>query len=259
MPKKLTLFRAFFRRQLAYFRRYFANSLGGMLTLYVVFLLILGGYRGLSGPSGLQGDTTEALVVGYGLWFYMLMTYQDVSYTIRTEALTGTLEQLYMSIHSFGWVMGASVSAAFMANFVMWAVLLGVAMFTTGTALNIDLLSVLPVLIGTLLGPLGIGFIIGGLTLVFKRIESYTQMVQFVLIGLVAVPAERVVWMRLLPGSFGAGLVRDIMVRGASLAEIGAGNLALLFAIGVGHLLLGYAVYKQCERAAMSRGLLGHY
>jgi len=43
------------------------------------------------------------------------------------------------------------------------------------------------------------------------------------------------------------------MVRGASLAEIGAGNLALLFAIGVGHLLLGYAVYKQCERAAMSR------
>ena len=164
-----------------------------------------------------------------------------------------------MSIHSFGWVMGASVSAAFMANFVMWAVLLGVAMFTTGTALNIDLLSVLPVLIGTLLGPLGIGFIIGGLTLVFKRIESYTQMVQFVLIGLVAVPAERVVWMRLLPGSFGAGLVRDIMVRGASLAEIGAGNLALLFAIGVGHLLLGYAVYKQCERAAMSQGLLGHY
>lgn len=256
---KLVLFRAFLKKQYIYFRRYLVNSMGGMLTVYFVFLLIFWGYRGLSGPAWLEGNTAEDLVVGYVLWFFLYTTYQNVAQYIRTESLTGTLEQLYMSVHGFGWVMGASVFAAFLADMVMVALLMAAAMWTTGTVLHIDLAAVLPVMVGTLLGPLGLGFIVAGLTLIFQRIESYTQIVQFLLIGLVALPAEKVAWMRLLPGSFGAGLVRSIMVRGQSLMEVGIVNLALLFAIGLGHLALGCAVYKRCEQIAMSRGQLGHY
>lgn len=259
MRKKLLLLQAFFKKQVIYFRRYLLNTLGGMLTLYCIFLLILGGYRGLSGPTGLTGDTVEALVVGYVMWFFLYTTYQDVAQQIRSEALTGTLEQLYMSVHGFGWVIGAHVLAAFIANLFMAAVLLAVAMRTAGTVLHINLPALLPVFVGTLLGPVGLGLIIAGLTLIFQRIDSYTQIVQFLLIGLVAMPAEKVAWMRLLPGSFGAGLVREMMVRGRGLAEIGLSRLLLLFAIGAVHLLLGYGVYKLCEKRAMSRGLLGHY
>src|SRR5690554_4670465 len=104
----------------------------------------------------------------------MLSTYQDVWYTIRTEAQQGTLEQLYMSIHPFGWIMGAKVVARFFINLLLVAILLGAALFTTGVTLNLDLLSLMPVLIGTLLSSLGIGFLIGGITLMFKRIDSYT-------------------------------------------------------------------------------------
>lgn len=74
MRKKLILFWAFLKRQYVYFRRYLFNSLGGMLTLYVVFLLILGGYKGLVAPAGTEGDTLEALVVGYVLWFFLMTT-----------------------------------------------------------------------------------------------------------------------------------------------------------------------------------------
>lgn len=259
VPKKYLLFRAFLLRQLIYFRRYFMNSLGGMLTLFLVFLLIFGGYQGLSGPGGLKGDTAEVLVVGYVLWFFLYTTYQDVAQYIRTESLTGTLEQLYMSVHGFGWVMGASVLAAFLTNLVLVALLLWFAMSVTGTMLNVNLPALFPVIFGTLLGPLGLGFVVAGLTLLFQRIDSYTQMVQFLLIGLVALPAEQVAWMRLLPGSFGAALAREIMVRGKGVMEIGLGNYLLLFVIGIVHLLLGYGVYKLCEGKAMSRGQLGHY
>ena len=110
-----------------------------------------------------------------------------------------------------------------------------------------------------MLGMLGVGFAVGGVTLIIKRIDSYTQMIQFLLIALIAVPAERVLWMRLLPGSFGAGLIRGIMIDGQNLAQLGLSNLITMFLIGVLHLVLGYGIYKLCERKAMLQGMLGHY
>lgn len=256
MGKKLLLLQAFFKMEFITFRRYWVNSLGGMLTIYVIFLVLFGGYQGL---GGMEGDTAEVLVVGYVLWFFMLATYQDVWYTLRTEAQQGTLEQLYMSIHSFGWIMGAKVIARFFINLISVAILLWAALFTTGITLNLDLLSLMPVLIGTLLSSLGIGFLIGGITLIFKRIDSYTQMVQFVLIALIALPADRVPWMRLLPGSYGGALIRSILVDGSNLWGLGMGSLSLLFAVGLLHLAVGYGVYSFCEKRAMLYGMLGHY
>ena len=259
MLKKLLLLQAFFKKEFLIARRYWVNSLGGLLTLYVIFLMFFGGYQGLRGLAGLEGDTAEILVVGYVVWFFMLTTYQDISDTLRSEAQQGTLEQLYMSVHGFGWVMGAKVVAGFFINLIVVAILFLAATLTTGVRLNLDILALFPVLIGTLLGALGVGFIIGGITLILKRIESYTQMVQFLLIALVALPADRVLWMRLLPGSYGSALIRKVMVEGQNLTQLGLGNVAVMFFIGILHLVLSYLVYKLCERKAMIQGTLGHY
>jgi ABC-2 type transport system permease protein len=257
---KLILFAAFFKKEFILFRRYLVNSLGGMLTIYIVFLLLFGGYRGFASMAGAVGGSgIENLVVGYVLWFFMLTTYQDVFHTILLEARQGTLEQLYMSVHGFGWVMGAKAAAGFVVNLIFVVVLLIAAMLTSGVTLRLDVLSLFPVLLGTLLGVLGVGFAIGGVTLILKRIESYTQMVQFLLIGLIAVPAERFVVFRLLPGSYGAVLIREIMVNGKNLLELGVGNVLVMYLIGFAHLFLGYASYKVCERKAMIQGTLGHY
>lgn len=250
---------AFIKKEFIVSKRYLVNSLGGVITLYVIFLLMFGGYQGLRSLAGVGGGTMEGLVAGYVLWLFMLITYQDAWYTLRTEAQQGTLEQLYMSVHSFGWVMGAKVVAGFFFNLLLVAVLLGAALLTTGVTLNIDLLSLGPVLIGTLLGSWAIGFAIGGITLVLKRIDSYTQMVQFLLIALVAAPAGRVLWMRLLPCSFGSALISRIMVDGMNLTQIGMGDLLLVYGIGLVHLGLGCGIYKLCERKAMLQGTLGHY
>lgn len=258
MPKKILLLQAFFKKEFIIFRRYLFNSLGGMLTIYIVFLFLFGMYRGFSGPD-FVGETQEALVVGYVLWFFILTTYQDVSYTCRSEAQQGTLEQLYMAVHGFAWVLGAKVIAGFFINLILVAVLLGAALLTTGTTVNVDIVSLFPVVVGTLLGALGIGFAVGGLTLVFKRIESYTQMVQFLLIALVAFPAEKIPWLRILPSSFGASLVRRIMIDGIRLNQIPPVQVLGLFCIGLAHLGLGYLIYAFCERKAMTEGTLGHY
>ncbi|NLL42530.1 MAG: hypothetical protein GX251_04220 [Firmicutes bacterium] len=259
MLRKGLLLQAFFKKELILFRRYLHNSVGSMITLYVIFLLLVGGFQGVRALVGVGADTLEGLVVGYVLWIFMLSTYQDVWYTVRTEAQEGTLEQLYMSAHGFGWVMGAKVVAGFFTNLIMVAVLLAAALLTTGVSVNLDFWSLLPLVIGTLLGSAGIGFAVGGITLVLKRIDSYTQMVQFLLIALVGAPAGRIIWMRLLPCSYGSALINRVMVGGQNLSQIGFGHVAAMILIGVGHLLAGYGIYKFCEHRAMIQGTLGHY
>lgn len=259
MPNKILLLQAFFKKEFIIFRRYLVNSLGGIITLYIIFLLILGGFQGLKAFAGIEGNTVEGLVVGYVLWLFMLSTYQDVSYALRNEAQEGTLEQLYMSVHGFGSVMSAKVVAGFFINLLLVTVLLIAALVTTGVTVNLDIISLLPLVVGTLLGSVGIGFAIGGITLVLKRIDSYTQMVQFLLIALVAAPVDRVPWMRLLPCSYGSSLISRIMVDGQNLGELGLWSVVVLFLIGMIHLSLGYGIYKICERKAMLAGMLGHY
>ncbi len=56
-------------------------------------------------------------------------------------------------------------------------------MATTGKWMNLDFVSLVPLLAITLLGAYGFGFALGGLALVFKRIQALFQIMQFVFIG----------------------------------------------------------------------------
>jgi ABC-2 type transport system permease protein len=87
-------------------------------------------------------------------------------------------------------------------------------MITTGKYLNLDLLSLISIFFFTLLGVLGLGYIFGGLTLIFKRIENYLQIIQFALIGLVAAPVNKIPIFKYLPASWGSHMVRRIMANG---------------------------------------------
>ena len=259
MREKLLLLRAFFKKEWIILKRYSVNSLGGILTMYVIFLMLFAGYKGVSNLAGIEGDTTEGLVVGYALWVFLLITYQDISFTLRIESQEGTLEQLYMSPHGIGWVMGAKVAASFLFNLLIMAIILFITMLTSGVSLNLDFFSLLPVLVGTLFSSLAMGFLVGGLTLIFKRIDSYTQMIQFIWIAFISLPANQIFWMRLLPGSYGATLVRNITISNQNLIQIGLNQLLFLYIIGLLHLAIGYGIYKLCERKAMREGMLGHY
>lgn len=103
------------------------------------------------------------------------------------------------------------------------------------------------------------GFAVGGITLLYKRIDSYLQILQFAMVGLVAAPSESVIWLRFLPASWGSTLIRRVMVQGASIMDFSFGELSLLILIGCFYLAVGYGIYKKAEQKAMKQGILGHY
>ena len=62
----------------------------------------------------------------------------------------------------------------------------------------------------------GIGFVMAGLALVFKRIQAFFQILQFVFVFFLFIPPETS-WAKTLPLSLGTRLIGKAMTEGQSL------------------------------------------
>lgn len=254
------LFAAQLKKEYIYIRRYLFNAVGGLLTFYIVFLLLFLGYRGLAGGTEMYGTGLGNLIVGFLLWMSAMLVYQDISHTLFMEAREGILEQLYMSPYGYTRVTGFRVIASFLVMMSMVIVILFAMMISTGRYLNLDVLSLLPLVIIMLLGIAGIGFILGGLQLLFKRIQNFLQVVQFLLVGLVAAPVEGSFFaVRFLPATLASHQIRQIMVQEMNITQLNFGEIILALAIGMFYLVLGLGVFKICERKAMREGRLAQF
>ncbi|MFC7176556.1 ABC transporter permease [Halosegnis marinus] len=204
----------------------------------------------MGGGAGALGGTFDALVVGWFLWTMSTVAYFGLAQGITQESQWGTLEQLYMSPYGFGAVMGARVVALLGESLLWGGSVLVLMLVTTDRALSVDVLTVVPVVVLALLSVVGIGFVFAGAALVYKRIENVTQLMQFVIIGLVAAPVADLPALRYLPLVQGSSMLQQAMGEGTRLWQFPAAEVAVLVAAGVGYCLAGYAVFRVAARRA---------
>jgi len=240
-------------------RRYLFNTVSSLVTMYIVFVLLFFGAKALGGPTVQTGDTLEAIVVGYLVWVFSIMAYSDLAWNITSEAQIGTLEQLFLSPTGFAWVQTSLLVGRFLINVVFASVLLLVMMATSGYWLNVDLVSLVPLLLVTIAAPYGFGFLMGGLALIFKRIQASFQILQFVFFAFLAVPVGKYAAARFLPLVLGNSLIHRVMVDGARIWELPAGELTTAGVVGLVYLAAGVATFGYCVNVARNRGLLGQY
>lgn len=253
------LLKTFFKREYIMFKRYLFNSLGGLVTVCFIFALIFLGYKGVAGGSVNYGNTLEGIIVGYVLWYFGLITYMTISNVISSEASTGTLEQLYMSAFSFKTILLSITISTFLFNLIEVVIILFFAMFITGHFLTFDIISLIPVIIFTLLCFYGLGLIVGGVTLVFKKANTFLNILQFLIIGCIIAPVDKVAAFAVLPGSLGSNMINGIMVQGKHISDFTMEQLGVLALVGIGYIVVGSIVYKILEGKAMEKGTLGHY
>ena len=132
-------------------------------------------------------------------------------------------------------------------------------METTNYWLEIKVLSILiPIFIG-IFSILGIGLICGGLALIFKKVQSLLNVIQYFLIGLVAIFPESIIFSALLPFNYAARGVFNTMMGGDSFMDFGAVGYGIMIGNSLLYFLLGLIIFKQCLKVAKRRGLLGQY
>lgn len=253
------VFRANLMRELSDLRRYPFNTLSQLITLLLLFAVIFFGTKSLIDGNPAFGETLEGIVVGFLLWSMSVGAYSTTTWQIMNNATRGTLEQLCLSPFGLGVVLGSICLSEFLVSLALSSVLLLAMMIMSGKWLHIDLVSILPLTIFTLLSVYGVGFALGGLALVFKRVQSLFQILQFVFIAFISLPDKFDYLAPYLPLSFGTDLLFRVMVKAESITTIPPSELLTLAANSVIYLGVGVTAFAYLERLARQRGCLGHY
>lgn len=205
-------------------------------------------------------------LVGYLIWFFALAAISDMSWGIREETQTGTLEQMYMSPLPTGMLMlGRSVASLFI-SILMVGISAAVLVLVLGISLPMRW-AALPVFLLTMAGLYGFAFILGGATLVFKQVEALANLMQNALLFLngALLPVDRLPgWMeafaKTLPTTQGIIVLRQVILEGQSLAQSWQdGSLVALLINSTVYFVVGWYFFRWCENRARQMGALGQY
>ncbi len=252
------LLRANIRKEYIEMKRYLSNTVAFLLTFYLIFLGAFFGIMFIGDPNNFDSNVQYS-IVSMVFWSLTMMTMNFIGYAVVTEAIRGTLEQLYMSPLGVWKIMLMRIVGQFLLQLVTMTVLLFAAMATSGQWLNLNPLTTLPLLILTMISMVGVSFMIAGLAIIVKQIEAILQIFQFVLMGLVFVPLSVAPFLVFAPFVKGVNMVRSVMMENLTLAQLPWSDLGILIANSVVYLVLGLYIYFRCERIAMKKGLLGQY
>ncbi|ELZ09192.1 hypothetical protein [Natrialba aegyptia] len=186
MTNQLRLVAAVVEKRVVLLRRYWVNTLMRVVGMYATFAVVFLGGRSLGGADA--EATLDVIVVGFFLFLATSAAYFDVAGSVMREAKWGTLEQLYLSPAGLGRIFSVTTVFNIALSSGLALVLLALMVVTTGRSVSVDLLTVAPLLVVTILPAIGVGYAVAGLSLLYKRLENVQQLLRFGFAGLIAAP-----------------------------------------------------------------------
>ncbi|AXR79343.1 ABC transporter permease [Natrarchaeobaculum sulfurireducens] len=251
------LARAVLYREYLIFVRYPANAIGGIVISLFFFGVLFYGGQMVAGQA--LTDSIEGIIVGYFLWTLSVGAYSSISNDISSEVQWGTLERHVMTPFGFAPVALLKGVAKIVRTFLTSAIILAVMILLTGSTLQLHLLTIFVVATLSIVSVLGLGLAAGGITVLYKQIGNWLNLLQFGFIVLISAPAFDLGWMQLLPLAHGSALLQRAMVDGSRLWEFTPLELAVLVGVAAGYLTFGFVVFQYATRRARRLGVLGDY
>lgn len=262
MKKIFYFFKVSFVKSVKDLIRYKFNTLINIATFYFLFMAMLLGLKVLGNSLSTSpikiGNSIDTFIVGYFLWTVMYMAYVNIAYAIINDASKGTLEQVAMSnlgLHSVVIVRAISDT---IINFLICFAVLFLAMYTSGRWIDIKVLQVVVILFIGMFSMFGVGFIFGGLAIIFKQVNAILNLVQYFLIGLVMIDTSAItsIFVPFLPA---INMVYKLCLGELTLLSFPIERYVFLILNSVLFFSIGLFVFKYCCNIAKKKGLLGQY
>lgn len=243
------------RLQFFEMKQYWFETVGGLLFILVAFLGLFYGISSLS-PADSEANSLDGLVFGFIMWNFASAAYNSVTRTIIEDTQKGYLEQLFLSLGGIKSVLFAKIVVDLIMSILIVTITAYLAMTLTGTWLAINFVTFYAIMLLAAPSLIGLGFMMCGLTLVFKRVEAVSALMNFALMGVVAVVALPFNLFSLLPFAAGNSLARDVVLNNGEF------TLAAVSVVTVNSLVyfaVGLVVFVVFERIAKKRNLIGQY
>jgi len=179
--KYLNTFKGTFLRVFAEIKRYYLNTLSSFTIMTIIFYFIVMGINKFGNPATL-GDSIQGLAVGYIVWMALVGTMTDLSWTIINDMSIGLIEQSFIS------PIGPTLIYLFyqFSNFVfvipLEFLIMIIVFKIAGLSIIVPPIFLISLLLLMIQG-YGIGLILAGITLRFKRTQSILSLIQFAIVG----------------------------------------------------------------------------
>lgn len=243
------------RLQIYEMKQYWVETLFGLLFLSGIFLALFFGIK-----IFVQGEdnnvSLDGLMMGYVIFTFCSGAYNAVPETLGGYTQKGFLEQLYMTPFGFTWLIFARVIATLIVSVISTVILAYFAMAVSGNWIELRFAVLMPLLFLAAPSIIGVSMVIGGLTLVYKRIGIISSLAMLAIIGLISVPALPFSAASLLPLASGAHLARMVVME---QQPIQLGHILIVVLNSAFYLTLGMLIYKRLERMAKRKNLIGQY
>ena len=244
------------------------------MPMFAVFILLLGpllgaGHQIASGHVGwsLHSGRTSLLLLAFlpAAVFYMQAV--KLFWRLLGEIQSGTLEQVYLSPLP-SWLVTAAgrVVAALIETLIVVAMTYGIVSAFVPLHYHWTAAALLPLALLIVTG-IGYSLIIGGMTLVWKRIQMLQEgfLMLVMIFAIAALPVITVPgWFtglgRLFPATATVASLYGAMIGHRGVTGLwGTGGLTWLLVTAAAYLLGGILVFRLGERTARTRGTLGAY
>lgn len=257
----LRMIRADFTKGLLVTIRYPVEFAASMIGVGVIYLGVYWGNR-MVPVTGEADDPVLRSLVGYLMWYYLALVTGSLSTSLHHEATEGTLEQLWLTPEGPVRVLLSRLVAVLLRGTTEILVVLAVLMAFTGV-LPTSTMGIALALLGiSVLGLVGFGYLLAGLTLMFKRVAGVIGLFNLgmlILLGFFGVPRDGVtsILFKALPLVEGSRLIHHVL-SGGSMPDL-ATDIVL---IGVNSLLYvgaGLWCFRLAEHRTRQLGTLGQF
>lgn len=250
-------------------RKQIVLELSMFVPLFVIFAAVAGqGEAILADEFAWSFDDRRSgwLFVGFGFGMFFFLQVQKFFWRQLGEIQGGTLEQVYLSPLPW-WVLAAvgRVLASIIETFFVVGVMYISVSLTIGIDIDWRTVGLVP-LAFLIVGAVGHSLIIGGLTLVWKRVEILNDMLLLILffLGGMFIPLDDMPdWMavigRLLPITHPIEAGRAVLLDGDGLALTGDGGVLWMALLAAAWLAVGAAVFHRATQIVRRDGTLTRY
>lgn len=254
------LFTGTFLKTIFELRRYVFDTISNMISLYIVFIFL---FINLKYQGNLKSSSmlVDSLIMNYTLWMFIVYGYNCIASNIISSTQKGILQQLYMAPMGIQWYFFYDAISYFFISFIEIGIVFLLIVFTTGyfNLLSCTLIMIMPILFIAIFSIWGIGYMLGGLSLLFKKISSFSRIIQYIFIGLLVLPLGKYPIMKFLPFSYGAFMINQIINKQCTLQSFAAVQYLILFLNSAFYFVIGIIIYKLCETKVIQNGSIDHY
>lgn len=246
------------RKSIQISMRYKVESLLSFLFLLTLFFGVLTGVKISSGAELGFGDGDESFLIGFMCWIFVTGGLTQVANCVEEESKTGTLESLFMSSYHPVQIFLARSFSSLAIGVPALAALFIVLYYASDATLHINHQVIIP-LISIDLTANGIGFFLGGLALLLKRVRMILVLAQIAAVAAM-LPHEGVQISKILSYIF--PIVPSIDALRAIMVDehvLGIDTQLALVVNGLLYLGSGIIFFMGAINIARKKGSLGQY